>query len=289
MGDFAEVAEVAELATLPAVVIVFNLSSVILPANFALVTAKASIFSVVTAEVPIFEATTAPSVNFGAAAVVPSPAKSPPNWMIPFADVVASGVPAVTAAFTNAVVAISVLFVPGAAVGAVGVPVKAGEANGAAPVTSATGMLETDERVVSDPLVIYLFANEVTPVPPLAISTVPVTFAAFPVIFPLTFEPVTVTILASVTAPSAILPVVTAEAASLPSVTAAAPNLVSVTAPVPILLSSTAPAANLAVVIASLVMVGISESVEPAKSPANFKVPCSVKVAFGTDAAKIAS
>ena len=104
----------------------------------------------------------------------------------------------------------------------------------------------------------------------MTIATVPVTFAAFPVISPVTFEPVTVTILASVTAPSAILPLVTAEAAILPSVTAAAPNLVSVTAPVPILPSSTAPEANLAVVIAPSFINGAAA--DPAgfsKSPPN--------------------
>ena len=242
----------------------------------------------ITAAVPILAATTAPSVNFGAEALF-EPAKSPPNWIIPFAVVDASGVPAVTADFTKAVVAISVLFVPGAAVGAVGVPVKAGEANGAAPVTSATGMLETEERVVSDPFVIYVFAKEVTPVPPFTIATVPVIFVAFPVMSPVTFEPATVTILASVTAPSAILPVDTAAAAILPSVTAAAPNLVSVTAPTPILASVTASFKILTVVIASFEIVGISESVDPAKSPANFNVPCSVNVALGTEAAVIAA
>ena len=144
---------VAELATFPPVVIVFNLSSEILPANFSFVTAPRAILSVITAPVPILAASTAPSVNFGAVASF-EPAKSPPNWIIPFAVVDASGVPAETADFTKAVVAISVLFVPDAAVGAVGVPVKAGEAKGAAPATSATGMLETEERVVSDPLVI---------------------------------------------------------------------------------------------------------------------------------------
>ena len=41
------------------------------------------------------------------------------------------------------------------------------------------------------------------PVPPLDTATIPLTFAAFPVIFPVTLLPATVAILASVTEPSA--------------------------------------------------------------------------------------
>ena len=48
------------------------------------------------------------------------------------------------------------------------------------------------------------------PVPPFATATVPVTFVALPEIFPITFEPATVLIFASVTLKSAILIVVTA-------------------------------------------------------------------------------
>ena len=50
---------------------------------------------------------------------------------------------AATAAVTNAVVEICVVFVPGAAVGAVGVPVRAGEAFGASNASAAVA------RVVS--------------------------------------------------------------------------------------------------------------------------------------------
>ncbi|MEX3972267.1 hypothetical protein [Paraburkholderia caribensis] len=50
-------------------------------------------------------------------------------------------VTALTAVETNAVVASCVVLVPAVAVGAVGVPVNAGDASGAAPVTFATGTL----------------------------------------------------------------------------------------------------------------------------------------------------
>ena len=43
-----------------------------------------------------------------------------------------------------------------------------------------------------------------TPVPPLAIATIPLTFVAFPKIFPVTLLPATASILASVTATLAI-------------------------------------------------------------------------------------
>ena len=41
--------------------------------------------------------------------------------------------------------------------------------------------------------------------------------------------------------------------------------------------------------IALFEIVGISESFDPAKSPANFNVPWSVKVALGTEASNIAA
>ena len=50
----------------------------------------------------------------------------------------------------------------------------------------------------------------VAPVPPFKTATMPVTFEAFPVIFPVTLDPLIVLIFASVTFKSAILFVVTA-------------------------------------------------------------------------------
>ena len=41
-----------------------------------------------------------------------------------------------------------------------------------APVTSATGIAATEERVVPSPLVMYLLAKEVAPVPPLLTGSV---------------------------------------------------------------------------------------------------------------------
>ena len=64
----------------------------------------------------------------GAAAVPP---KSPANWTLPLAVVVASGAPAAKLVVTNSVVAICVVLVPNVAVGANGVPVNVGEAEGA--------------------------------------------------------------------------------------------------------------------------------------------------------------
>jgi hypothetical protein len=55
-----------------------------------------------------------------------------------------------TAAVTNAVVAICVVFVPAVAVGAAGTPVKVGEAVGAAPETSATASVTAPVRPATD-------------------------------------------------------------------------------------------------------------------------------------------
>ena len=75
------------------------------------------------------------------------------------------------------------MFVFAAAVGAVGVPVSAGDAKGAAPDTSLTGIVEL--AVIADvPFPFTYPVNVVAPVPPFAKATVPVTFEAVPVIFP---------------------------------------------------------------------------------------------------------
>ena len=75
------------------------------------------------------------------------PAKSPANLSFPFADALASMVPPAVASWTKAVVAnlvelsVEVCVLAVVPVGNDGVPVNVGEFNGAAPVTSATGIL----------------------------------------------------------------------------------------------------------------------------------------------------
>ena len=105
---FTEVAVVAAFVTFPAVDIV---------ANFV---------SSIAAVGEIFELSIAPAATKGKSAV---PVKSPANFNFPFVVVVASSVDAL--AITNSVVAICVVFVANAAVGAVGIPVRLGEAKGA--------------------------------------------------------------------------------------------------------------------------------------------------------------
>ena len=63
----------------------------------------------------------------------------------------------------------------------VGVPVKFGEANGAAPTTSATGMVAA-AVMVAVPFPLTYPVRVVAPVPPLATATIPVTLAALPVV-----------------------------------------------------------------------------------------------------------
>ena len=71
-----------------------------------------------------------------------------------------------------------------------------------APVTSATGILLTvDKAEVPFPMT-YPF-RLVAPVPPLATSTTPVTFPAFPEILPVTFPPEILDILSLLMAPLA--------------------------------------------------------------------------------------
>ena len=53
-------------------------------------------------------------------------------------------------------------------------------------------------------------ATVVTPVPPFATGMIPVTFAADPLMLPITFDPLTPTILGSVTEASAIFAVIIA-------------------------------------------------------------------------------
>ena len=95
-------------------------------AIFAVVTFASSILVVVTALFAILELSITPGATKGKSAV---PVRSPANFILPFVVVVASGVNEL--AITNAVVAICVVFVANGAVGAVGTPVKLGEANGA--------------------------------------------------------------------------------------------------------------------------------------------------------------
>ena len=80
------------------------------------------------------------------------------------------------------------------------------------------------------PRLVLAPAAGVAPVPPFAMATVPVTFAALPLMLPVTFEPATVTILASVTLASASLVVVTDWSDSLMFVTAASASLIVLTA-----------------------------------------------------------
>jgi hypothetical protein len=62
------------------------------------------------------------------------------------------------------------------------VPVNVGEAKGAAPVTSATG-IDAEAVMALVPLPLTYPVSVVAPVPPLATATVPVTFDAVPVVF----------------------------------------------------------------------------------------------------------
>ena len=89
----------------------------------------------------------------------------------------------VLAAVTKAVVANAVVLLPDACVtpmvpvGKVGVPVKVGEARGAAPVTSATGIVGF--AVMADvPFPFTYPVSVVAPVPPFATAKVPETFVA---------------------------------------------------------------------------------------------------------------
>ena len=89
----------------------------------------------------------------------------------------------VFAAVTKAVVANAVELLPDACVtpmvpvGKVGVPVNVGEASGAAPVTSATGIVEL--AVIADvPFPFTYPVKVVAPDPPFATAKVPETFVA---------------------------------------------------------------------------------------------------------------
>ena len=143
------------------------------------------------------------------------------------------------------------MFVFATAVGAVGVPVNVGlvklllvkvsvpESVANVPVVGKVTFVapvvvnvvaKLPDVVKSFPVEIFppkeiVFPVFATPVPPLAPEIMPVTFAAFPLIFPVTFEPDTVVIFASVTeasdksdvtiVPSNIFALVTASAANL--------------------------------------------------------------------------
>ena len=86
-----------------------------------------AILALVTLPSKIFVVVTLPSAIIGKAAV---PVRSPANCTLPFSEVVASGVVTVVIApATNAVVAICVVVVPAAAVGAAGIPVNVGLLN----------------------------------------------------------------------------------------------------------------------------------------------------------------
>ena len=80
------------------------------------------------------------------------PAKSPANLSFPFADALASMTPPAVASWTKAVVAnfvelsVEVCVLAVVPVGNEGVPVNVGEFIGAAPVTSATGMLALADK-----------------------------------------------------------------------------------------------------------------------------------------------
>ena len=102
--------------------------------------------------------------------------------------------------------------------GAAGVPVKVGDDNGAAPVTSATGILALAVKaVVPDPFTYPV--NVVAPVPPLATGNIPVIFVAD-----------TVAIFASVTFASNIFEVVIFPSAIFEVVIFASKTLLVVTA-----------------------------------------------------------
>ena len=118
----------------------------------------------------------------GASAVPP---KSPVNWSFPFTVAVASGVAAaVIADCTKAVLAIWLVLVPLAAVGTVGIPVSAGEANGALVSKAVWVAVEIGlfaSLVLSTllrPKFVLAPETEEAPVPPLAIATIPDTFSA---------------------------------------------------------------------------------------------------------------
>ena len=104
-----------------------------------------------------------------------------------------------------------------------------------------------------------------TPVPPLTPKIMPVTFDALPLIFPVTFEPDTAVIFASVTEASD-----KSDVAIVPS---------------KIFALVTASAANLAVLIAELLITGAAAVVPaPPKSPANCTFPLTFTVASGAPA-----
>ena len=79
------------------------------------------------------------------------------------------------------------------------------------------------------PRLVLAAAAVVAPVPPLATATVPVTLAALPAMLPVTLEPATVTIFASVTEASASLDVVTFASAIFAVVTLASTSFPVVT------------------------------------------------------------
>ena len=134
---------------------------------------------ILVSKVVMVEEFTPPTVlTVGEAAV---PLKSPANCMSPFADVDASdGAAVATAELTKAVVAICIVFVPAVAVGACGTPVNKGDAKGAAPVTSATGILALAVIAVV-PVPLMYPVSVLAPVPPLATAIVPEILPAFTV------------------------------------------------------------------------------------------------------------
>ena len=122
---FAEKLPLASLATIA--LLVFKLVAVVAVfATFPGVDMVANLVSVIAASAEIFELSIAPAATKGKSAV---PVKSPANLILPLVVVVASGVNEFS--ITNAVVAICVVLVANAAVGALGIPVKLGEAKGA--------------------------------------------------------------------------------------------------------------------------------------------------------------
>src|SRR5207237_5089020 len=108
------------------------------------------------------------------------------------------------AACTNAVVAICVVFVPAAAVGAIGVPANVGEvASTTAPAPVAAfvlvppcpidkGVVRAASEVISEfaplaaaPKLLRAVEAELAAVPPFARATIPVTLVALPDVFTL--------------------------------------------------------------------------------------------------------
>ena len=160
-------------------------------AIFASVTLASRIFAVLTALSASFPVVTAALVISGASAVLPVPAKSPPNKILPFTDVPASGILpeticASTYVFTAFWVGNKLLLVPKLVlVDLLSVFSLAFNAVCCAKLTSLLASLVLS--TLSNNRFVLALATVLAPVPPLISATTAVTLAALPVILPVKF------------------------------------------------------------------------------------------------------